>query len=186
VEGTLSRLVGPRNATWFWTIPVFVALVPLFSISTPVLAQSSSASTCTAPPHGNCTLTFNLTDGDGLSGNFGSELPVVFCVYYVPSPDECIVGGPALGAYSGGSFHLNSTVTGYGNYVFKFDNSNNDVSNTVTLTYTHIVKESAGVGLGDVPEFPSSFLTAAALVAVVVISYLVARPRREKGTRGLL
>lgn len=51
-------------------------------------AEGGGSSSCTAPAGGRCTETFNLNEGEGLSGNFTSD---EFVRLFVTDPSGGVV-----------------------------------------------------------------------------------------------
>jgi len=140
----------------------------LFALSTVQVSSVSAATvqTCNAPAGSQCALTFNLNNGDSVSGSIsvtgGSGNDVNF---YVTNPSGAqIYNAGRVGGGTGFSFTANSA----GAYILHFDNSFSIFSGKqVTVSYD---VTSSG---GGIPEFPPQLALVAALTVVVVASYLL-------------
>jgi hypothetical protein len=144
-----------------FTVAAGIALMALL-LATSVPAHASSVQTCVAQPGSSCTLTFNLNNGDQVSGSVsisgGSGNDVNF---YITDPAGAQIYN--AGRVSGGttfSFQASSS----GAYILYFDNSFSLISSkTITVSYN----SSPTLIPGASPE------TSYAIVIVVIILVLV-------------
>jgi emp24/gp25L/p24 family/GOLD len=133
-----------------------------------VPAHAATVQQCSAPASSQCTLTFNLNNGDKVSGSIsitgGSSNDVNF---YVTNPSGAKIYDAGR-VTDGTSFTFSADSSGA--YILHFDNSFSLLSGKqVTVSYD--------VSSGGIPEFPPQILFATVLALFVVASYLIVRRR---------
>lgn len=152
-----------------------VALLTLLALSIMVMgsvpASAATVQNCTAPAGSQCTLTFNLNNGDSVSGSVsvtgGSGNDINF---YITNPAGAQIY--SAGRVSGGT-SFSFTADSSGAYILHFDNSFSLLSSKqVTVSYD---ASSAGV-----PEFPFQGLTIILLTVSILGSYFIVRTRRSR------
>jgi hypothetical protein len=152
---------GLRVSTLLLTLGLFA-----FVLASP--AYASTVQQCNVAAGSQCTLTFNLNNGDSVSGSIsvtgGSGNDVNF---YISDP----TGGQIYnaGRVSGGT-SFSFTANSSGAYILHFDNSFSLLSSKqVTVSYD--VSSSSG----GIPEFPPQLSFAAIITLIVITSYLLVR-----------
>jgi hypothetical protein len=153
-----------------------VLLVFSVVISGPV--KAATVQQCTASAGSQCTLTFNLNNGDKVSGSIsitgGSANDINF---YITNPS----GGQiySAGRVNGGT-SFSFTADASGAYILHFDNSFSLLaSKQITVSY-----DVTSAGGGGIPEFPPQVLTATFMVLIIGVSYLVVRQRTIRRGQG--
>ena len=131
-------------------------------------ANAATVQQCSAPAGSQCTLTFNLNNGDKVSGSIsitgGSSNDVNF---YVTNPSGAKIYDAGR-VTDGTSFTFNADTSGA--YILHFDNSFSLLSGKqVTVSYD--------VSSGGIPEFPPQILLVAVLSLFVVVTYMMVRRR---------
>ena len=154
---------------------LFTLALLVFSVVLSVPVNAATVQQCNASAGAQCTLTFNLNNGDKVSGSVsisgGSANDVNF---YITNPS----GGQIYnaGRINGGTT-FSFTADTSGAYILHFDNSFSLLaSKQVTVSY-----DVTSNGGGGIPEFPPQVLTATLLALIIGISYLVVRQRTIRG-----
>jgi hypothetical protein len=132
-------------------------------------AFASSVQQCSVPAGSQCTLTFNLNNGDSVSGSIsvtgGTGNDVNF---YITNPTGAQIY--SAGRVSGGT-SFSFTADSSGAYILHFDNSFSLISSKqVTVSYN--VTPAGG---GGIPEFPAQLLLVTIITLFIVTSYLLVR-----------
>ncbi|HEV2227074.1 MAG TPA: emp24/gp25L/p24 family protein [Nitrososphaerales archaeon] len=156
-------------------MPTLLLMLALLALSTIQLVPVNAATVqnCNAPAGSQCTLTFNLNNGDKVSGSVsitgGGANDVDF---FVTNPSGAQIYNAGR-VNSGTSFSFTADASGA--YILHFDNSFSLLSDKmVTVSY------DVSSGGGGIPEFPpSQVLIATVVVLLVAISYLVVRQRNH-------
>jgi hypothetical protein len=135
--------------------------------------SSTTVQQCNAPSGSQCTLTFNLNNGDKVTGSVsitgGSSNDINF---YVTNPSGARIYD--AGRVSGGT-SFSFTADSSGAFILHFDNSFSLMSNKqVTVSYD--------VASGGIPEFPPAILLMTIVALVVAGSYMMVRSHIYKRT----
>jgi hypothetical protein len=154
-------------------IPILLLTLALLAFSTMQLApvNAATAQNCNAPAGSQCTLTFNLNNGDKVSGSVqitgGGANDVNF---FVTNPSGAQIYNAGR-VNSGTSFSFTADASGA--YILHFDNGFSLLSaKQVTVSY------DVNSGGGGIPEFPpAQILIATVVVLLVAVSYLMVRQR---------
>jgi len=148
-------------------MPTF-ALLLLLAVVQVVPANAATVQQCTANAGSACTLTFNLNNGEKVSGSIsisgGSANDINF---YVTNPAGAQIYN--AGRVTGGTT-FSFTADSSGAYTLHFDNGFSLLSSKqVTVSY-----DVSGGG-GGIPEFPPQLSIAVVVVFLIVVSYLLVR-----------
>jgi emp24/gp25L/p24 family/GOLD len=161
-------------------VPIVLLTLALFVLSVALSAPVNAATVqnCNASASGQCTLTFNLNNGDKVSGSVsitgGSANDVNF---YITNPSGAQIYN--AGRINGGT-SFSFTADASGAYILHFDNSFSlFASKQVTVSYD--VTSSGG---GGIPEFPPQILMATFLALIIGVSYLVVRQKAIRVGKG--
>jgi hypothetical protein len=160
-------LAGPQEGLKVSTLLLTLLLFFAFALASPV--NASTVQQCNVSAGSQCTLTFNLNNGDSVSGSIsvtgGSGNDINF---YITNP----TGGQIYnaGRVSGGT-SFSFTADSSGAYILHFDNSFSLLSSK-QITVSYDVTSSGG---GGIPEFPPQLSLAAIITLVLVASYFLMR-----------
>ena len=149
---------------------LLVGLLLFVSVQSDVV-YAATVQNCDAPAGSQCTLTFNLNNGDSVSGSVsvagGSGNDINF---YITNPSGAQIYN--AGRITGGT-SFSFTADSSGAYILHFDNSFSLFSDKqVTVSYDVSSSSSGGV-----PEFPFQSLTVVLLTSFVLGSYMLIRRR---------
>ena len=140
----------------------------LFALTSVGPVNAATVQQCNVSAGSQCTLTFNLNNGDQVSGSIsvtgGSGNDINF---YITNP----TGGQIYnaGRVSGGT-SFSFTADSSGAYILHFDNSFSLLSSK-QVTASYDVTPSGG----GIPEFPPQFSVVLVITFLVVASYLLVR-----------
>jgi hypothetical protein len=160
-------------------VPIVLLILALlvFSVVQSVPVNAATVQNCNAPSGSSCTLTFNLNNGDKVSGSVsvtgggGNDIN-----FFVTNPSGAQIYN--AGRVTGGT-SFTFTADSSGAYILHFDNSFSLLSSKqVTVSY-----DITGGG-GGIPEFPPQVLIAVFLALLVGASYFMVRRGTIHGTIG--
>lgn len=153
------------------TAAALLVLLVLLSASMDVVpANASTTQNCTAPVGGSCTVAFNLSSSDQVSGSVSVVGGSNDIQLYVTDPSGAqIYNAGRIVGNSSFSFAADAT----GAFILHFDNSlTSSASKQVTVSYT----VTTG---GQVLEFPPQTVLIIFLTLLVLTSYLLIRRHIE-------
>jgi hypothetical protein len=165
----IIRRLPSGDAKGLKVLTLLAAVCLLSSANFQVIpAYASTVQQCSAQAGSQCTLTFNLSNGDKVSGSIsitgGSSNDVNF---YVTNPSGAKIYDAGR-VTDGTSFAFTADTSGA--YILHFDNSFSLLSaKQVTVSYD--------VSSGGIPEFPPQILLLTVLSLFVVVSYMIIRRR---------
>ncbi|MDA4127641.1 MAG: emp24/gp25L/p24 family protein [Thaumarchaeota archaeon] len=151
--------VSPLILTLALLLLALVQVVPV---------RAATVQQCTVNPGEVCTLTFNLNNGDKVSGSISISGASNDVNFYVTNPAGARIYD--AGRVTGGTT-FSFTADSSGAYILHFDNSFSLLSSKqVTASY-----DITTGGGGGIPEFPPQLSIVVVVTLLVVASYLLVR-----------